>query len=81
MLINICESLILLIVKSLVCRGRIRTCVNVWGDCVGVGVIEKLSHKELVSSAESSETDDEDSAAENIEMLEKEDKRDNTSDC
>ena len=67
--------------EEFVCRGRIRTCVNVLGDCVGVGVIEKLSHKELVSSTGSPETDDEDSEAENIEMLAKEDKRDNMSDC
>ena len=58
------------------CRGRVRTCVNVWGDCVGVGVIERLSHKELVASADPPEADDEDSA-ENTEMIEKEDKRDN----
>ena len=71
----------LLILRSFVCRGRIRTCVNVWGDCVGVGVIEKLSHKELMASADPPEADDEDSA-ENMEMIEKEDKRDNlTGDC
>ncbi len=26
---------------------RLRTMVNVWGDCVGAGVVATLSHKEL----------------------------------
>ena len=25
-----------------------RTCVNIWGDCVGVAVVEQLSKKHLV---------------------------------
>ena len=40
-------------------RGRVRTCVNVWGDCVGVGIVEKLSRKELLASADSQDVDDE----------------------
>ena len=35
--------------KLLICRARIRTCVNVWGDCVGVAVIEKLSKRQLIA--------------------------------
>ena len=52
-----------------------------WGDCVGVGIIEKLSHKELIASAHPPEADD-DNSAENIEMIEKENKIDDMSeDC
>ena len=29
-------------------RARARTCVNIWGDCVGVAVVEQLSKKHLV---------------------------------
>lgn len=28
-------------------RGRFRTMVNVWGDCVGVGVVARLSKSDL----------------------------------
>ena len=28
-------------------RNRVRTAINVWGDCVGTAVVEKLSQKEL----------------------------------
>ena len=31
-------------------RDRFRTMVNVWGDSVGAGVVEKLSHDYLVNN-------------------------------
>ena len=34
----------------LFCRDRLRTSINVWGDCIGSAVIEKLSRKDLRST-------------------------------
>ena len=41
-----------------------------WGDCVGVAVIEKLSQKELMTTPVEEESEDED-GLENIELIEK----------
>ena len=40
-------------------RARVRTLVNVWGDCVGVAVVEQLSMKHLVEFRRKEQGDDE----------------------
>ena len=40
-------------------RARVRTCVNVWGDCVGVAVVEQLSKKHLVNLRREEQQEDE----------------------
>ena len=40
-------------------RARVRTLVNVWGDCVGVAVVEQLSMKHLVEFRRKEQEEDE----------------------
>ena len=55
---------------------KLRTCVNVWGDCIGAGVVNALSKDDFKHLGQDHGLEDRDNEDESIDMKSKRDVED-----